>query len=155
MREPLQNREIKLFLGKFSTPLERKNRFTVPAAYRGQLSSRMYITQGFDRNLQVFTAEAFQEIYRRVISLNIADPLARLLHRLLLGSAVEIGITNYDLNIPDPLKEFANLQDEILLVGQGDYFEIWAPEQWKEQEAQLRDAKTNSDRFAALSVTTR
>ena len=147
--------ELKLFLGKFSTPLEPKNRFSVPTAFRAQLSSRMYITQGFDRNLQVLTADAFEEIYRRVVSLIIADPLARLLLRLILGTATELGIDNNNLMIPDNLKEFANLHENILLIGQGDYFEIWAPDLWKRQEAQLNDAETNSARFSLLTVATR
>jgi MraZ protein len=144
-----------LFLGKFSTSLGPKNRFSVPAAFRAQLSSRMYITQGFDRNLQVLTENAFQEIYRKVISLNIADPLARLLLRLILGTAAELGVDDNDLMIPDNLKEFAKLDDEISLIGQGDYFEIWAPDLWNVQEAQLRDAETNSARFSMLTVATR
>jgi MraZ protein len=155
MRTPLRNRELKLFLGKFTTSLDPKNRFSVPTAFRAQLSSRMYITQGFDRNLQVLTADAFQEIYRRVASLNLADPLARLLLRLILGTAIELGVENNNLMIPDNLKEFANLNDDILLIGQGDYFEIWAPDLWNKQEAQLRDAETNSARFSVLTVATR
>ena len=114
------------------------------------------MTQGFDRNLQVLTANAFQEIYRRVISLNIADPLARLLLRLILGSATELGVDkNNHLMIPDSLKDFANLHEDILLIGQGDYFEIWSPDLWSRQEAQLRDAETNSARFSLLTVATR
>ncbi len=144
-----------MFLGKFTTSLDPKNRFSVPTAFRAQLSSRMYITQGFDRNLQVLTADAFQEIYRRVASLNLADPLARLLLRLILGTAIELGVENNNLMIPDNLKEFANLNDDILLIGQGDYFEIWAPDLWNKQEAQLRDAETNSARFSVLTVATR
>ncbi len=57
--------------------------------------------------------------------------------------------------IPDNLKEFANLHDDILLIGQGDYFEIWAPDLWNMQEAQLRDAETNSARFSMLTIATR
>ncbi len=144
-----------MFLGKFSTQLEPNNHFSVPAAFRTQLSSRMFITQGFDRNLQVLTADAFQELYRRVLALNIADPLARLLHRLLLGTANELGIDNNLLIIPDDLKSYANLQDEILLIGQGDYFEIWSPDLWKQQETQLGDAETNSARFSVLTLATR
>jgi MraZ protein len=155
MRKPLRNRELKLFLGKFTTSLDPKNRFSVPAAFRAQLSSRMYITQGFDRNLQVLTEHAFQEIYRRVAALNLADPLARLLLRLVLGTATELAVENNILMIPDNLKEFANLKDDILLIGQGDYFEIWAPDLWNKQEAQLRDAETNSARFSVLTVATR
>ncbi len=144
-----------MFLGKFTTSLDPKNRFSVPAAFRAQLSSRMYITQGFDRNLQVLTEHAFQEIYRRVAALNLADPLARLLLRLVLGTATELAVENNILMIPDNLKEFANLKDDILLIGQGDYFEIWAPDLWNQQEAQLRDAETNSTRFSVLTIATR
>ena len=114
------------------------------------------MTQGFDRNLQVLTASAFQEIYRRVTSLNIADPLARLLLRLILGTATEMGVNKSNhLMIPENLKEYANLQQNILLVGQGDYFEIWAPDLWARQETLLRDAETNSARFSLLTVATR
>jgi len=145
-----------LFLGKSSTTIDPKNRFSVPAAFRTQLSGGAFMTQGFDRNLQVLTASAFQEIYRRVTSLNIADPLARLLLRLILGTATEMGVDKSNhLMIPENLKEYANLQVNILLVGQGDYFEIWAPDLWARQETQLRDAETNSARFSLLTVATR
>ena len=155
MKSSNRNREPKLFLGKFSTPLASKNRFSVPAAFKAQLTSRMYITQGFDRNLQVLTENAFHEIYRRVISLNIADPIARLLLRLILGTAAELGVDNNHLMIPESLMDFANLQDDILLIGQGDYFEIWSPDQWNKQEVELHDAEKNSARFSALTVATR
>jgi MraZ protein len=156
MRPPFRIRELKLFLGKFSITVDPKNRFSIPAAFRTQLAGGAYMTQGFDRNLQVLTTNAFQEIYRRVMSLNIADPLTRLLLRLILGTATELGVNkNYVLTIPDNLKEYANLDENILLIGQGDYFEIWSPDLWARQESLLRDAETNSDRFALLTVATR
>jgi MraZ protein len=113
------------------------------------------MTQGFDQNLQVITAQAFQELYRQAASLNIADPLARLLMRLLLGTAVEIPQVKNSIGIPNSLKEFASLEERALLVGQGNYFEIWAPKLWGHQEAQLKDVEANSTRFAALTLGTR
>jgi MraZ protein len=128
----------------------------VPNAFRAQLSGGVFMTQGFDRNLQVLTANAFQEIYRRVMSLNIADPLVRSLLRLVLGTATEMGVDkNNLLIIPEHLKEFANLHENAFLIGQGDYFEIWTPELWTRQETQLRDAEMNSSRFSLLTVATR
>ena len=113
------------------------------------------MTQGFDGNLQVLRADAFQEMYRQAASLNIADPLARLLRRLVLGSAVETPVTQASIEIPGNLKEFANLKQDVLLVGQGDYFEIWDPDLWGRQESQLRAVDVNSGRFAALKLATR
>ncbi len=143
-----------MFLGKFSRSLDGKSGFSVPPAFRGSLARGAYVTQGFDRNLQVLTSEAFQEIYRTVVSLNIANPLARLLLRLILGTAQEADVdANGQLTIPEELKEFANLQKDILLIGQGEYFEVWSPDLWNQQEAQLRDAEANASRFSALTVT--
>ena len=156
MRPHLRHRELKLFLGKFSRTLDTTGRFSVPPAFRGPLSGGAYLTQGFDRNLQVLTNDAFQEIYHTVVSLNIANPLARLLLRLILGTAQELGMdADGQLTIPEELKGIANLQRDIFLIGQGKYFEIWAPDLWSRQEAQLQDAESNADRFSALTVSAR
>ena len=146
--------EFPLFLGKFSRSLDLDSRFSVPPAFRGSLARGAYVTQGFDRNVQVLTTDAFQEVYRTVISLNITNPLARLMLRLILGSAQESTVdANGELTIPEELKQFANLNKDIFLIGQGEYFEIWAPDHWDRQEAQLRDAEANASRFSALTIT--
>ncbi len=145
-----------MFLGKHSSRLDKNNRLLTPSQFREELSNRSYMTQGFDRNLLVLTRDAFQEVYRRVVSLNIADPLARVLLRMILGTAHEVHMDkNGHLPIPGELKEFANLHEDILLVGQGDYFEIWSADLWNSQETQLKDADTNSSRFSKLTVATR
>jgi MraZ protein len=145
-----------LFLGKFSRTLDAKGQFSVPSTFRGPLAAGAYVTQGFDRNLQVLTSEAFQGIYRTVASLNIVNPLARLLMRLILGSAQVSEVNSSgELVIPEELKAFANLHGDVLLIGQGEYFEIWSPEAWDKQEAQIRDAESNTARFSALTVTAR
>jgi len=95
----------------------------------------------------------FREIYKRVVSLNIADPLARLLLRLILGSA---SIMELDRSgkviIPQELLSFANLENGITLVGQGYYLEIWSPANWEKQIANLMDTEANSKRFAQLDL---
>ena len=145
-----------MFLGKFSRTLDTKSRFSLPTPFREQTSGGVYITQGFDRNLQVLPSSAFQEVSRRIMSLNIADPLARLMLRLFLGTATRMGAEpSNHLAIPADLKDYANLREDILLIGQGDYFEIWAPELWAKQQTQINDAETNSSRFTMLTVATR
>ncbi len=148
--------EFKLFLGKYPCTLDKRNRFLAPPIFREQFPGGLYITQGFDRNLLVFRTSAFNEIYQRVTSLNITDPLSRLLLRLILGTAHELEMDGHGhVIVPDDLKGFASLANDILLIGQGDYFEIWAPESWAHQEVELSDAATNANRFSALMVATR
>jgi MraZ protein len=143
-----------VFLGKFARTLDARNRVTVPAPFKADLAGEAYMTQGFDRNVQVLTTRAFQHLYDEATSLNVADPLTRLLLRLLLGSAVHMSPSKTSLPIPDNLKEYASLSKDVLLIGQGNYFEIWAPELWSEQEARMRDAEANASRFAELNLGT-
>lgn len=128
---------------------------TVPASFQAELTGGAYMTQGFDRNLQVLTTSAFEQLYRQATALNIADPLARLLLRLFLSSAIELPRGKTSIAIPDSLKEFAGLKENVLVIGQGDYFEIWAPELWGQQEAELRNVEANATRFAGLTLGTR
>jgi MraZ protein len=145
-----------LFLGKYFCELDSEYRFLTPDGYRKNLVDDVYITQGFDSNLWVLTNDAFREIYKKMTQLNVADPLARLLFRLILGAATDIKLNDQGyLKIPGDLREYAHIEKEALLIGQGDYFEIWAPELWEKQEIELKDTKSNIGRFSMFEITTR
>lgn len=146
----------KLFLGKHFCELDKKSQFIPPDEFKNYLTSDVYITQGFDHNLWVLSESSFQEIYKKLGSLNITDPLARMLFRLILGTATETGMDDQGyLKIPNSLHAYAHLDKKILLIGQGDYFEIWSPEQWSRQETELVNLEANTNRFSAYELTTR
>jgi MraZ protein len=149
----LRSGMIQMFIGQYHHAINDKSRLTIPAGFRELLLGGAFVTQGFDRNLWVLTAEAFQEIYQRVMAMNLADPLARLLLRMILGTASELEMDEAGcILVPQNLREYANLDGEAILVGQGDYFEVWAPAHWHEQEAQLQDAEANAQRFVMLNL---
>jgi MraZ protein len=143
-----------MFLGQHQSSFEADNRLTVPTRFRDLLARGAFITQGFDRNLLVLTAEEFQALYARFTAMNIADPLARLLLRLILGSAAELEIdASGHMLVPPKLREFAGLEADAILVGQGKYIEVWTPALWQKQELRLQDAEANAGRFAGLALT--
>lgn len=145
-----------MFLGKHSLRLDAKNRFSVPPKLREQVSASIYIIQGFDQNLLVLPVNAFQELAGKATALNIADPLARQLQRLILGTAHELSLdAQGHIMVPAELKEYAGLKQEILLIGQGNYMEVWSPDHWNEQEAQLMDANSNAAKFSGLMLAAR
>jgi MraZ protein len=90
------------------------------------------------------------------MAMNLADPTARLLRRIILGNALRVTPDGSGrILISSNLREYAELKNNVIFVGQGDYFEIWSPELWNEQEIQVSDAETNAQRFAALDLKTR
>ena len=143
-----------MYLGQYHLDLDKDYRMVVPAGFRELFAQGAYITRGFEQNLLVMSERDFQERCKQVAALNITDPNARLLQRLLLGNAVRLEINaSGQVLLPSELMAFAGLEKEIILVGQGDYFEVWAPAQWEKQSTILLDIDANAGRFAHLDLT--
>jgi MraZ protein len=143
-----------LFLGQFYHNIDEKGRLTVPVRYRDDLvPDGAYIMQGFDRNLMVLPSSIYEGLSHRVSQMSLTDSTARLLRRLVFSTAdrVEMDKTGRVL-IPQFLRHFAGLESSLIVVGMGDYFEIWSPEAWGEQDRALQDAQTNPNRFATLNL---
>ncbi|MBE3084890.1 MAG: division/cell wall cluster transcriptional repressor MraZ [Bacteroidetes bacterium] len=142
-----------MFFGKCTLPLSEKSQLTLPSNYREALSNTAYITQGFDRNLFLLSHQAFNAIYSHVKATSISDPLARLLSRLFLGGAAEIAVDGLgQIELPLNLCEYAGLGKEIIIVGQGEYSEIWSPALWQKQIDSLNDFDANTHRFEKFHV---
>ncbi|HLA98553.1 MAG TPA: division/cell wall cluster transcriptional repressor MraZ [Anaerolineales bacterium] len=144
-----------MFTGQTRHNLDNKGRLTIPSRYRDLLEQGAYVTQGFDTNLMIWTLTAFETIYKSVNRMSITDPNSRLLRRLIFanGEKVEVDRAGRIL-IPQYLRQFAGLDGEVVIVGVGDYFEIWSPDMWSQQMAQLQDSSANTQRFEAFDLAT-
>lgn len=109
--------------------------------------------QGLDRNLWVLTPAAFEALSRRVNEKSITDPSVRLLRRLIYANGEQLEVDKAGrILIPQFLREAVGLDGEAILVGAGDYFEIWSPENWEQQEKQLQDSEANAGRFIDFDI---
>lgn len=144
-----------MFLGQFRHNLDDKGRLTIPAVFRDSVGQGAFISQGFDRNVMVMTAAYFQQVYERINAMSITDPAARLLRRLLLSNAYQVEVDKAGrILVPQNLRQFLGLDGEAIVVGQGEYFEIWSPTGWYEQMQAIEDTEANAGRFAALDLST-
>ncbi len=142
-----------MFLGQFQHSLDEKGRLMIPARYRELLAAGAFITQGFDKCLMVMTEVYFQQVYDRINAMNLADPTARLLRRLILSNAYPVEVDKVGrILVPQNLRQVIALESEAIVAGQGEYFEVWSPVAWNEQMAQLQDVETNNQRFATLDL---
>jgi len=145
-----------MFLGQYHHSFDEKFRLTIPSRFREFIAEGAVVTRGFDKNLMVLSGEAFQQLYQHLNEMNITDQTSRLLRRMILGYAQELEVDKSGrILISQPLREFADLKADTILVGLGDYFEIWAPKAWEGQETLLQDTDANSKRFSALHLATR
>lgn len=142
-----------MFLGNYRHTLDDKGRLTIPARFREALGEGGYVVQGFDGNLMVLPPVVFQGLYAQLSRLSLTDPAARMLRRLILAAAAEVSLDRAGrILIPPYLREAAGLDGEVVLVGVGEFFEIWSAAAWERQQQALADAEANAQRFAALDL---
>ncbi|MFH1184629.1 MAG: division/cell wall cluster transcriptional repressor MraZ [Chloroflexota bacterium] len=142
-----------MFLGQYQHALDEKGRLTVPARFRELLDGGAFVTQGLDQCLVVMTSASFAQTLSDLSAMNMADPNARLLRRVILSNAYPIEVDKAGrVLVPQQLREFAGLDGDAIVAGQGDYFEVWSPKTWNEQMQQIQDTQANYQRFAALNL---
>ena len=142
-----------MFLGQYQHTLDEKGRLTIPSAFRDVLGAGAFISQGFDKNLMVMSAVYFGQVYERINSMNITDPATRLLRRLVFSSAYQVDVDKAGrILIPPRHRGFLEIESEAVVVGQGEYFEIWSPGEWARQVEQLLDTEANAQRFVMLDL---
>ena len=143
-----------MFLGQFQHNLDDKGRLMVPARYRDLLAAGSFITQGFDKCLMVMTDAYFKEVYERINSMNLADSTARMLRRLILSNAYPVEVDKVGrILVPQNLRGFLGIESgELIVAGQGEYFEVWTPTEWKSQMDKLQDVEANEQRFSTLDL---
>lgn len=144
-----------MFLGRFEHSIDEKGRMTFPARFREELGDQgAFLTRGFDQNLIVYTTADFTKISQRLNQLSLTDDNARVLRRLIFSNAVQVEFDKTGrILIPQFLRQAAGLDAAAMVVGAGEYFEIWSPELWAGQDAQLQDPQMNAQRYAALNLT--
>jgi MraZ protein len=145
-----------MFLGQFVHSFDDKSRLMVPAKFREPLAGGVVVIRGLDKNLWVMGAATFDIIFQRLMAMNLMDPLARSLNRLILGNTAQLDLDSAGrILIPQNLRDLAGLEGEAILVGLGDSFEVWSPANWQEQDALQQEAANNPERYATLNLTTR
>jgi MraZ protein len=142
-----------MFLGQFTHTIDAKSRLTIPVRFRAELSSGAFVTQGFERNLMVYTTKSFQTLAQSATTLTTTDPEARAVRRVIFGGASEVSLDSSGrILIPPFLREYARLDGETTIVGAGEYFEIWNAEKWEQELVSVTDPDTNAQRFASFDL---
>ena len=142
-----------MFLGQYQHSLDTKGRIIVPARFRDDLAEGGFVTRGFDRCLMVMTLDYFEVVYQRINAMNLADPATRELRRIFFANAYSITPDKVGrINLPQNLRQFAKIEADTTVAGQGEYFEIWLPSLWEAQMTTLENAEANIERFSALDL---
>ena len=120
--------------GKYKHTLDPKGRLFVPAKLREELGSAFYVARSLDPCLTVYTEEEWQRIVER----SKAAPF--------FANVVRCEPDKQGrFLLPDDLRKYAGIQQEVYFLGQAGRAEIWAAERYEEEEANV-----SAEELAAL-----
>ncbi len=127
-----------MFRGLSSGQIDSKGRITIPANYRTMMveeaSGSLVVTIDTEsRCLLLYPFPAWQVIEEKLESLPSFQPAARRIQRLLMGHATELELDRQGrILLPEPLRDYAELDKTVMLVGQGKKIEIWSESLWED-----------------------
>lgn len=127
-----------MFRGVNPIHVDDKGRMAIPTRYRAPLQieaeGKLVLTiDTEERCLLLYPLPDWEIIERKIEALPSFNAAARRIQRLLIGHATEVDLDSHGrILLPPALRDYANLQKSVTLVGQGKKFEIWDEKHWQE-----------------------
>ncbi len=118
-----------MFMGEFHHNVDEKGRLIIPSKFRNDLGNKFIITRGIEKCLFIYSLDEWNKIIDKLKELPFTRKDARTFMRMFLSGATECELDNNGrINIPNPLKEYANIQKEVIVIGVNERLEIWSNE---------------------------
>jgi MraZ protein len=129
-----------VFRGVTHLALDNKGRLAVPAKHRaaltGEIDGRVVLTADPGHCLLLYPIAEWEPIQARLMALSSFNERVRSLQRLLVGHADDVELDGAGrILVPPALRQYAALDKHVVLVGQGNKFELWDDARWTEQTA--------------------
>lgn len=135
-----------MLIGEYTHTLDPKKRLSLPSKFRKEIGRRVVVTRGLDTCLFMYPDAAWKKIAQKLSELPIGQSDTRGLNRFILAGACEVEVDGAGrILIPDYLKEFASLKDQVVIAGVAERIEIWNDKLWSDYKRRI---EKNADEMA-------
>ena len=120
-------------MSEYNHTIDAKGRLIIPVKYREGLGETFVVTRGIDGCLFFYTENEWQAIMNKLNELRMTNKKAREFTRFLLGGATEVELDSQGrILVPAFLREYADLEKEVVLVGMGNHIEVWSKAKYEQ-----------------------
>ncbi len=121
------------FTSEYECKLDAKGRLALPAKIKASLpevsTNELVLRKGFENNLILYPMVEYKKIHHKISALSEFNPEQRKLKRIFFRSIAQVEMDNAGrILVPKNMLVHAKIDKESLLVGMGNYIEIWDPE---------------------------
>ncbi|WP_102347036.1 division/cell wall cluster transcriptional repressor MraZ [Bacillus sp. Marseille-P3661] len=121
-----------MFMGEYHHNIDQKGRMIIPAKFRDLLGDSFVLTRGLDQCLFGYPHEEWKALENKLKTLPFTKKDARAFTRFFFSGATECEVDKQGrVNIAPPLRDYAKLDKECVVIGVSNRFEIWSLENWE------------------------
>ncbi|MDD4531984.1 MAG: division/cell wall cluster transcriptional repressor MraZ [Bacilli bacterium] len=116
-----------MFVGQSIHSLDNKNRLVLPAKYRSQLSSVVYLSLDLDSCLSIYSEDVYGQKAEKINALSDFDKDSRALKRIFFANSCEVTMDKQGrIMIPMFLLEKVKIEKEVVVVGAFDHIQLFS-----------------------------
>ncbi len=125
-----------MFLGESEYKIDEKGRIPIPPRFREELREGIVLTPGIERCLIAYPLSEWEKIAAALTTGSVAPSKLRRLNRAIFATAFTLNIDRQGrIALPVALREYAGLEDEVVIAGANTYLELWDKAQWASEKA--------------------
>ncbi len=127
-------------MGEFLHTIDGKGRLIIPAKFRETLGDRFITTKGLDNCLFLYPQNEWQNFEEKLKKLPVSQPNARAFVRFFFSGATECEFDKQGrILLPANLREYADLEKDVVVVGVMNRIEVWNADKWNEYSSQAEN----------------
>jgi len=120
-----------VLLGEYQYKLDEKGRLPMPPRFRAALKDGVVLTTGVEKCITAYPMAEWQKLAASLPTGSVSRAKIRRLKRAMFASAFVQPLDNQGrISLPAPLRDHAEIHEDVVVIGANNYLEIWNSEEW-------------------------
>jgi len=121
-----------MFFGEYSYKVDEKGRVPLPPKLRREMKDSVILSRGIEKCITAFTPPEWKRIADSLSSKAMGPASSRRMNRSIFGSAFSATFDKQGrVVLPPTLREYAEIKEEVVIVGVNNSVELWNSELWE------------------------
>jgi len=132
-----------MFLGEYELRIDHKGRLAIPVKFREAFRAGLVLSRGFDKCLNVYTMAEWERVAEELVSLPVTQLNPRRVARFTFSGAFDLELDRQGrVILPPALRQYADINDEVVIVGAYSHLQIWGKGLWTEEKQFMAEHAT-------------
>ncbi len=125
-----------MFFGEFEYKIDEKGRVPIPPRFRRELKEGVVLTPGIEKCITAYPLSEWKKLAATLTTGSVTRSKLRSLNRAIFATAFSLNIDGQGrIALPIPLRQYAGIEEEVVIAGANNYLELWNKEQWGAEKA--------------------